>query len=58
MTASSFTKDISITKKEIVDRLEKAAASSPPIIADPHRVSLKKQNGEKKLLNSLRSRYR
>ena len=57
MTASSFTKDISITKKEIVDRLEKAAASSPPIIADPHHVSLKKQNGEKKLLNSLRSRH-
>lgn len=57
MTDSSFIKDISITKKEIVDRLEKAAVSSPPIIADPQRVALKKQNGENKLLNSLRSRH-
>ena len=55
MTDSSFAKDISITKIEILDRLETAAVSSPPIIADPQRVALKKQSGEKKLLNRLRS---
>jgi hypothetical protein len=52
----SFTKDFAITKRETVDRLEKAVQDTKPLNIDSKNVISNMKRSEGKLLNMLRSK--
>ena len=56
MATVSFTKDFAITKRETVDRLEKAINNTKPLNIDSKNVIVDMKKSEGKLLNTLRSK--
>ena len=56
MATISFTKEFAITKKETVDKLEKAILHIKPLDVDSENVVANMQRSERKLLNILRSK--
>ena len=56
MATVSFTKDFAITKRETVDKLEKAVQDTKPLNIDSKNVIADMKRSEGKLLNMLRSK--
>ena len=56
MATVSFTKDFAITKRETIDKLEKAVLDTKPLNIDSKDVIADMKRSEGKLLNMLRSK--
>ena len=56
MATVSFTKDFAITKKETVDKLEKAVQVTRPLNIDSKNVITNMKRSEGRLLSTLRSK--
>ncbi|HEY9059365.1 MULTISPECIES: hypothetical protein [Pseudobacteroides] len=56
MATVSFTKDFAITKKETVERLEKAVDTTKPLHIDSKNAIADMRRSEEKLLGMLRSK--
>ncbi|WP_157910161.1 hypothetical protein [Petroclostridium xylanilyticum] len=56
MATISFTKDFAITKREIVERLQKGIQNTKPLNIDSRNVIADLKRSERKLLSLLRSK--
>ncbi|GEM_PF-2060685 len=56
MATVSFTKDFAITKRETVERLEKAVQTTKPLHIDSKNTIVDMRRSEGKLLHTLRSK--